>query len=301
MKRSHIHRSVRRMAAVFLAPALLFYLVLFLYPTVNAFYISLFEWNGFTSSKVFIGLKNFAELMGDTSFWNIAAGNSLRITVAGGALIFAAAFALCAVLSADIKGKKFFRALIFFPSVISPIAIAVLWTFIYNNKWGLLNNFLALFGIPGVVWMEPGRLFWAILAAMVWMYTGFYCVILLAALDRVPSDYIECAKLDGANGFTIFFKIKIPLIWDVLITALTLWGINSIKEFALLYAWGGGVDIPPDGATNIAVRMYITAFGKRVTIYRMGYSTAMGVVMFLFVALIVVIIGAAMKRDRLEY
>ena len=84
-------------------------------------------------------------------------------------------------------------------------------------------------------------------------------MILLAALDRVPESHIEAATLEGASEFTIFFKIKIPMIWDVLVTALTLWGINSVKEFALLYAWGGGVDIPPDGATNIAVRMYITA------------------------------------------
>ena len=149
--------------------------------------------------------------------------------------------------------------------------------------------------------MDPSTLFWAILVAMVWMYTGFYCVILLAALDRVPESHIEAATLEGASEFTIFFKIKIPMIWDVLVTALTLWGINSVKEFALLYAWGGGVDIHPDGATNIAVRMYITAFGKRVTIYRMGYSTAMGVLMFLAVAIIVVVISAVMKREKLEY
>ena len=91
------------------------------------------------------------------------------------------------------------------------------------------------------------------------------------------------------------------MIWDVLVTALTLWGINSVKEFALLFAWGGGIDIPQPGATNLAVRMYVTAFGKRVTIYRMGYSTAMGVLMFLLVAVIVLLISRLMKRDKLEY
>ena len=165
----------------------------------------------------------------------------------------------------------------------------------------MLNNIFALFGIAGKTWMDPSTLFWAILVAMVWMYTGFYCVILLAALDRVPESCIEAAALEGAGEFTIFFKVKLPMIWDVLITALTLWGINSIKEFALLYAWGGGVDIPPDGATNVAVRMYITAFGKRVTIYRMGYSTAMGVLMFIAVALTVFTISKVMKRERVEY
>lgn len=284
------------MVIIFLAPALIFYICLFIYPAIKAFYISLFDWNGFTSEMKFIGLKNFQELLGDSAFWGVAAKNSLMITCIGGVIIFAIAFLLCAVLSTKIRGKKFFRALIFFPSVINPIAVAILWTFIYNKKWGLLNNFLALFGIEGKTWMDPSVLFWAILVAMVWMYTGFYCVILLAALDQVPESHIEAAKLDGASEFAIFFKIKIPMIWDVLITALTLWGINSIKEFALLYAWGGGVDIPPNGATNIAVKMYITAFGKRVTIYRMGYSTAMGVVMFIAVAIVVGLISLVMKR-----
>ena len=142
-------KPIRRMAAIFLAPAVIMYAFLFIYPAAKAFYISLFDWNGFTSNMKFIGLANFRELFGDAAFWSVAAKHSLLITFVGGALIFAVAFLLCAVLSTNIKGKKFFRALIFFPSVISPIAVAILWTFIYNNKWGLLNNFLGLFGIDG--------------------------------------------------------------------------------------------------------------------------------------------------------
>lgn len=296
-----LQKPIRRMAALFITPALLLYLGLFIYPSLKAFYISLFDWDGFSGNMEFIGLNNFRELFGDSSFWNIAVKNSFLITVVGGLLVFGIAFLLSAVLSSNIRGKKFFRALIFFPSVVSPIAIAILWTFIYNDKWGLLNNLLALVGLEGHTWMAPKTLFWAILVAMVWMYTGFYCVILLAALDRVPQQHIEAATLDGASEFTIFFKIKLPLIWDVLVTALTLWGINSIKEFALLFAWGGGIDIPQPGATNLAVRMFVTAFGKRVTIYRMGYSTAMGVLMFLLVAVIVLLISRLTKRDKLEY
>ncbi len=296
-------KSMRNMIILFLAPAIILYAVFFIYPTAQAFYISLFDWNGFTSDMDFVGLSNFTELMGDTSFWSVAFLNSAGITIVGGLIIFTLAFILCAVLSSKIKGRKFFRALIFFPSVINPIAIAILWTFIYNDKWGLLNNFLAMIGLESLqqVWMEPDKLFWSILVALVWMYSGFYCVMLLAALDRVPESHIEAATLEGASEFIIFFKIKIPMIWDVLATSLTLWCINSVKEFALLFAWGGGVDIPPAGATNMAVRMYITAFGKRVTIFRMGYATAMGVVMFICVALLVLTIAILMKRDKLEY
>lgn len=293
------------MALVFVLPALVIYLCLFIYPSVQAFYISLFDWNGFTSVMKFVGLSNFREILGDKNFWSIAVWNSLRITIVGGIFIMLLAFLISGILSsARLRGKKVFRALIFFPAVVNPIAISIFWNFIYNHNQGLLNGFLALIGLEHLqqMWMDPGHLFYSILTALVWLNTGFYCVILLAALDRVPATYIEAARLEGAGEFTVFFKIKLPLIMDVFSTALTLWGINSIKEFALLYSWGGGIDIPPQGATNMAVKMYVTAFGKRVTVFRMGYSTTMGIVMFLMVAVFVGLIALMFRRrDRLEY
>jgi ABC-type sugar transport system permease subunit len=195
------------------------------------------------------------------------------------------------------------RALIFLPAIINPIAVAILWSFIYNHRWGLLNNLLISVGLGSWAraWTSPETMFGAILVALIWTHTGFYCVIILAALDRIPDSHIEAAKLDGANEFQTFFRIKLPMIKPVLGTALTLWVITAVKEFALLFAWGGGVDIPPAGATNLAVRMYVTAFGRRVTIYRMGYATAMGVIMFLIVAVSVLLVYRLFRSDELEY
>lgn len=291
------------MILIFLAPALALYFFLFINPSIQAFYVSLFDWNGFTSGMKYIGLQNFIELFKDTAFWEIAVTNSLKIMIIGGVIIFALAFLISGLLSTKIKGRRFMRALIFLPSVINPVAVAILWSFIYNQKWGLLNNILGGIGLSNLArpWMAPDTLFGAILVALVWMYSGFYCVILLAALDKVPESYIEAAKLEGASEFQIFFRIKLPLIKDVLATALTLWVITAVKEFALLFAWGGGVDIPPAGATNMAVKMYITAFGRRVTVYRMGYATAMGVIMFLIVGISVLLINRIFRSDTYEY
>ncbi|MGE5583646.1 MAG: carbohydrate ABC transporter permease [Bacillota bacterium] len=290
------------MFILFLLPAALLYIGLFIYPSIKAFYISLFDWNGFTTTMNYIGLRNFSELFSDAHFWNVVMKNTLFIIFLGGFLVFFHSFILSGVLATEIKGRKFFRALLFFPYIINPVAVAILWSFIYNKKWGLLNNILTALGFHAVpTWTNPEVLFWAILVALTWMYTGFYCIILLAALDRVPQGLIESANLDGANEFQIFFKVKIPLIWDVLVTALVFWGITAIKEFALLFTWNGGIDVPPDGATNLAVQMYVTAFGRRVNIFRMGYSTAMGVIMFLLVAVLVLSISRIFKRDTVEY
>lgn len=296
-------RKNTRMIILFLSPALMLYLLLFLYPALRAFYVSLFDWNGFTANMQFIGLGNFTELFSDQHFWKVVMANTFGIIFFGGALTFGIAFFLSGMISTDLKGKKFMRGLIYFPSIINPVAIAILWSFIYNQQYGLLNGFLKAIGLGMIqpTWTSPDVLFWAILVAIVWMYSGFYFVILSSALERVPVNQIESAKLEGASEFRIFFTIKIPMIWDVLITSIIYWCITAVKEFSLLYAWGGGVDIPQPGAQNLATYMYMTAFGRRLTMYRMGYSTAMGVIMFFIVVLFYLVITRLTKRDEIQY
>lgn len=296
-------KNIIAMCVLFLLPAAALYALFFIYPAANAFYISLFDWNGFSSGMKFIGLRNFQELLADTRFWGVAVKNTMKFILFGGVFIFALSFLFSGILTTRTRGKKFYRAVLFFPNVINPIAICILWGFIYNKQWGLLTNLVKLTGISTFqpTWTSPENIFWAILAMMVWTYTGFYCVILLSALDQVPPDLIESASLEGANEAAIFFKVKLPLIWDVLVVAITLWGIAGIKEFSLIFAWGGGLDIPQDGYLNLATNMYINAFGKRIGIYRMGYSTAMGIVMFLAVVVTVLLISRIGKRDTIEY
>lgn len=300
---SPMRRAERPMIWTFLIPLLVVYCLFFIYPAVKALYVSLFDWNGFTTNMEFIGLGNFKELLGDSSFWTVAFANSVRILFVGGLLVFLFAFVISGLLTTKIRGKKLMRAIIFFPSIISPVAVSVLWSSIFNSNWGLLNELLKTLHLESLiqVWTEQGNLKWAIIVVIAWVYSGFYCVILLAALDQIPQSHIEAAKLVGANEFQIFFMIKLPMIKDVLATALTLWCIDAIKQFAILYAWGGGTTIPPADVTNLAVKMYMTAFGRRVTVYRMGYATAMGVVMFIFVAIVVGLISRLMRSDTYEY
>lgn len=290
------------MILAFLIPALLIYGIFFLYPAIQALYISLFDWNGFTANKTFVGLANFAELFSDKTFWNVAVANTFRILFVGGILVFLIAFIISGLLTTKIRGKKLMRAIIFFPAIISPVAVSVLWSFILKND-GLFNSVLNFIGLENLVhvWTETGMLKWSIIVVLAWVYSGFYCVILLAALDRIPQELVEAARLAGANEVQIFFKIKIPMIKDILATAMTLWCIDAVKQFGVLYAWGGGVSVPPEDVTNLAIKMYITAFGRRVTIYRMGYATAMGVIMFALVAIMVFLISKIMKSDPFEY
>lgn len=297
-------KQYRSMVLLFLAPVTILYAAFFLYPTLQAFYVSMFDWSGFESSMTYIGFNNFIELFRDEKIWKVSLPNTLYIIFVGGFFIFAISFFLSGILTTKIAGKKFLRAILFFPSVLSPVAISILWGFIYNKKWGLLNNLLDTIGLGMLkrAWGAPDILLNSILVAMIWMYTGFYCVILVAGLDRVPVSLLEAADIEGASEIRKFFSIKLPLIRDVLVTAIILWCISAIKEFGLLYAWGGGIDIPPDGATNLAVKMFVTAFGKRVTIFRMGYATAIGILMFAIVGIIVLVVTSWNKRhETIEY
>ena len=297
-------KQYRPMIILFLAPVTLLYLTLFIYPAGRAFYISLFDWSGFGAGMRYIGLNNYVEMMSDRTIWEVAMPNTLMIIFAGGVLVFGISFLLSGVLTTKMRGKKILRAVLFFPSVLSPVAVAVLWGFIYNRQWGLLNSILGAVGLGFLerTWSAPETLFWALLVAYVWMTTGLYCVILVAGLDRVPTTLLEAAEIEGAGELRKFFSIKLPLIRDIVTTAVILWCISAVKEFALFFAWGGGIDVPPEGAQNLAVRMYITAFGKRTLIYRMGYATTIGVLMFVLIGVIVLCVYMAnRRRDTIEY
>lgn len=288
------------MCVLFLLPALLFMCLLFAYPAADAVYISFFDWSGFTASKTFVGLKNFQELFTSSRFWEVPMLNTLKFLLVGGVFVFGFALLFSGILTGRMPGKKLLRAVIFFPNVINPVAVTILWGFIYNQKWGLLNNALTALGLPPQIWTGPQLMFGSILAMMIWVHTGLYCVIFLSALDQVPPEMVESAELDGANGWQVFFHIKLPLIRDVMSTALTLWSISAIKEFSLIFAWGGGIDIPQDQIMNLSNYMYIHAFGKRTSIFRMGLSSAMGVIMLVIVILLTLLIARVTRHESIE-
>lgn len=297
-------RTYRNMTIAFLLPAFLLYSLLFIYPALRAFYVSMNDWSGFTPTMRFVGLANFVELLHDAYFWRNVIPTTVKIIFLGGVMVFALAFLLSGILSTRLKGKAFFRGILFFPSLVSQVAIAILWGFIYNTRWGLLNSLLRLVGLGRYqqTWTSADNLFGAVLFVLVWMNVGFYCVILLAALDRIPPDFNDAAKVEGAGELVIFFRIKIPLIWDVLVNSLVLWGISAVKTFGLLYVWTGAGGSTPVQLQNLAVYMYITAFGRKGGgSYRMGYATSLGVFMFLMIAALYLLISLINRKERIEY
>jgi len=270
-------------------------------PAIRAFIDSLYRWEGFNLPKEYIGIKNFANLFQDSNYL-MALETTLYFFIVGGVIIFFLAFLLTAVLSGGIvKGKKMFRAIIFFPNTVAAIALTTFWAFIYNPRFGLLNEFLRLLGLDNLIisWTEPSNVRNAVLVALVWIYVGYMLVILLAGADNISPELFDAAKVDGANIFQNFIYITIPLMWDVILIAMTLWMIIAVKQFEFVYAFGGGTFVAREIWT-IPLYLVIMGFGKRDPIYQLGYASAIGVTLLLLVIILAALLRFLFRRERVQ-
>jgi ABC-type sugar transport system permease subunit len=284
-----------------LAPALILYLGLLIFPALQAFYLSLFKTSGFGDTPVWVGLGNYTRLLADPIFWQALRNMSL-IMVVGGIATFGLAFVFTMLLNSGLWGKKLFRALIFLPNIIAVVAITTFWSFVFMPRYGLLTSLLKALGLTGLAsisWTAPENVFFAMMVGLVWISAGFYTILILAGADKVPIDMYEAARLEGASTFQIFRLITLPMIWDVILITLVLWSIHAIKIVEFPYAFGG-----PNIDQNLytpAIYLYIMGFGQREPVYALGYSTAIGVALFFLTLVTIVLLRVVFKRERVEY
>jgi ABC-type sugar transport system permease subunit len=282
-------------------PASLIYLIIVLIPAIWAIYYSFFDWSGFGQKMKFIGVGNYKNLIHDPVFL-LSLKNTLVILVLGGIIIFVLAFILTILVNSGIKGKKFFRAMIFLPNVIATIALTTLWAFIYNPTFGLINSFFRLIGWKAgaaFTFVSNNHVFFSMLIALIWIEVGFYLVLLMAGMDKIPAEYYEAAKIEGANQWQMFTGITVPLLWDVISVATVLYTIFALKVFEFPYAFNQIT--PPQEIYTVGIYLYIEGFGKRDPIYRLGYATAIGVVLLLCVVVFVLLVRRFMRRDVVQY
>ncbi len=290
----------QRLVFPFILPALILYSLFFVFPAIRAFWVSLHNWTGFGSNMAYIGLGNYGEMLKDSIFWG-ALSRTLVISIGGGVGIFVLAFFFAAVLQRNLRGKKFFRALIFFPMVVPGVGLGLIWQFLYNNNWGPLSSFLELVGLEVLdrTWLGPDYIVQSLTFAVIWTYVGYYMVMLMAGIDKIPPTYYEAGVLDGASEWKMFFTITLPMIWDVLVIALILWMIGSLKIFDLIVATT--FPAPPTSTYTLTIYIWAQAVGTYTPVFRLGYATALGVVLLLLVVITVGIIRFVTRREAIEY
>lgn len=274
-------KARKSVIALFLLPASIIYVAFVLIPAAWAFYFSLYDWSGFTEGMKFVGLRNFFQLFQDPVFW-LSVKNTCIILLVGGVMIFLLAFLLTMLINSGVRGKGFFHTMIFLPNVVAIIALTTLWGFIYNPVFGLWQGFFKLIGLREIsqfIWTssDNNMIFWAVLIPIIWINVGFQLVLLMAGVDKIPRELFEAALIDGANQFQAFIRITIPMIWDVITVAFVLWGISALKMFEFPYAFNGRMVSPQ--LYTMGIYLYVEGFGVREPVYRLGYATAIGVLL----------------------
>lgn len=275
-RRGKLKRGDTVAALLLLAPALLVFGALIVYPLVNTLRLSFFDYGLTSRVREFIGLGNYLELFRDRIFW-LALQNNLIILIGSVLFQVGGGLVLAAVLNRGVtRGSTLFRTIIFAPMVMSVIAVGLLWQLIYNPSIGILSRALQAVGLPTPTqgWLgDPDIVIYAVLAVACWQYTGFMMVLLLAGMQAVPEALYDAAHIDGANEAQSFWHITVPGIRNVLIVAALITMIGAFKAFDVVYilTLGG----PADASQVLGLYLYENAF----TLNRAGYANAVAVVL----------------------
>lgn len=290
-------RSTKFTAFLFLAPAVVLYAVFFVFPMAQAFYIALFRWRGLSMNREFVGIENFRRLLGDDGvFWQCL-GHNLAFMVVSLAVIIPLGLFFAVMLSRKMKGAQTYRAIYLFPNVISVVAVAVLWSFVYHPTFGILNAGLKGIGLetPANGWLgDSGTALPSVIATSIWYSLGFYIVLLLAGVQSIPRTFYEAAEIDGAGGWQQFRHVTIPLVWEVLKLAVVYLIIHTLGIFGLVWVMTEGG--PSNHTETLLTYLYRLAFQES----NFGYATALGVVVFFVIFGISIACNRLMRRETVE-
>jgi multiple sugar transport system permease protein len=278
---------------LFIAPNLLAVAVFMLFPLGFSLYMSFHRWDVFTPEK-FVGLANFNHLATADPLFLIALRNSVIFTLGTVVPTLLISLMVAGVLNRKVKGIGIFRTIVFLPLAISSVVMAVVWQFVFNTDNGLLNIMLGWIGIDPIPWLvDPTWDMASLCIASVWRSVPFATVILLAAMQGVPENVYEAAKIDGAGEIRQFVSITVPLIRGALSFVLVISIIHAFQAFDMVYVLNGP-NGGPEGATYV---LGIMLFQHAFSFLEFGYASALAWVMFA-ILLVLTVVQLRITRRR---
>lgn len=278
----------------FIVPAFCIFFLLFLLPSILGFYYSLTNWNAMSDNIKFVGLDNFKEIFKDPSSFGFMKNTFIYAIFSS---IFKGLFGLilALLLNEGIKTKNILRTIYFMPIIISNLILGLMFQQVFSPNNGLLNSFLGTIGLGSLshAWIaDPKLSIWSCTAVEIWKASGFNMVIFLAGLQMVPKDLLEAADIDGANYWKKFINIIIPCIAPTILINMMLNIISGLKVFDTIFALTNG---GPGRASEVVNITIFNQFGMG----NYGYGTALGVIMFIFLAIISIgIIRVFLKHEE---
>lgn len=268
---------------VMVTPAITIFLLFFIYPIFYMMYLSLFSWNFISPIKDFVGLQNFIELFQASEFLQVLT-NSLVYTLL--TVSFSIGIALLLALWLNKSGifYGFVQGAIFSPYIISLVSVAILWMWLMDPQYGLLNWLLGLVGLPHLEWLShPDTSLYSLVIVAVWKGIGFNTLVFIAGLQSIPKDIYEAAELDQSSKWTTFYKLTLPMLSPTLFFLIIINMIGSFQVFETIAIMTKG---GPINSTNTLV-YYIYENGFRF--FKIGYASAAGVVLLAVVSLLTII------------
>lgn len=273
-------RSQWTFAYIVLLPIVALYAYLRFMPIGRTFYMSFFNWDLIAKTHPFVGLQNYLTLLKDPRFRE-AIANTTILAVVTVVISVLAALVLAALLAKGAALSGLYETLYFLPAITPMVPVTLAWRWILDYKYGVLNYLLSLVGIPAQPWLATERLAMvAVILVTIWKVVGYNMMIFLVGIRAIPSIYYEAAAVDGANAWSQFWRITMPLLTPVTLFVTVMTTINSYNVFTQVYVLASDVQ----GAPGKLVRVLIyDIFENGFRFYKMGYASAEGVVLFLIV------------------
>lgn len=272
-----------RFAYLALIPAVVFFGLFVGFPVGYSFYLSFHDWNMMAATPTWVGLDNYAELLTDPDFLKSLTQTAL-FTAGITVCILVLSLGMAVLLDQKLRWIKLYRTIFYLPAVTSLVAIGIVWVWMFDPQYGLINHLLAYVGVEGPSWLADTRFALpALIITAAWRNIGYFATIFLAGLQGIDKMYYEAARIDGAGRWTTFWHITLPFLKPTIVFVAVMSVILSFQVFALVYVMTGG---GPVGSTSVLVYyLYQQAF----TYFRMGYASAIGYVIFVVIFLLTVI------------
>jgi len=289
----------RSFILLMLGPAALLYIVFVLWPMAEAFRLSLYHWSGLSSSKVWVGFDNYRALATEQPpELLIGLTHNLRYLLVSALVVLPLALFFAVVLSAKTKAAGFYRSVYLFPNVISIVAVASLWYFIYDRDSGLLNGALKFVGLGALqrTWLgEPATALNAIIATGIWTSLGFYILLFSAGVQSIPPSFLEAAGLDGASSWQQFRHVTLPLVWEVFKLGVLYLIIHSLNVFGLVWVMNH------NNANSDTDVLLTLLYQKGFVEYEFGRAAAVASVGFVVILGAILFAMRFLKRETVEY
>ena len=288
-------KKIRRNMNFLYIPALAVMICFIIYPLIRGVFISLFQWNGYSQSMKFVGLKNYLSLFSDKKFVN----SFLNTLLYGfGSALLQNIFGLGLALLVDCKFKtnNLLRTIVYLPVMVSTLVMGYIMYFFLQYNHGVLNEVLAWFNIEPINWLKDanrGKIFITLINS--WQYVGMAMIVYLAGLQNIPTMYMEAAALDGGNWWDVFWHVTLPLLIPAMTTAVVTNVIGGLKlnDVVISLTNGGPANKTHSLSTFISYNYF--------EMEKAGYASAIGIFMFVFIYIVSTLLTNFFKKREVQY